>query len=214
MPLLPEAHVHYLKSLALNGVSPKVVYDLGSCTLHWYNSARTIWPGADFYLVDAMHEVEFLYQEGHLNYSIACLSDSDRKTVTWNQTTLDPGGNSYYQENPQLNPLSTHFRSDCVHVVRNCTTLDSLVSKNSWPWPDLVKMDIQGAELDVLKGMSVTLQHVEHLILELQATDYNQGAPERDEVVSWLDHRGFSCAGHLFCDNGFDGDYHFVRRML
>ena len=75
----------------------------------------------------------------------------------------------------------------------------------------MVKMDVQGAELDVLKGMKKTLKTVKHLILELQNVEYNKGAPLRGEVIDWLESNGFKYV-ELFSNQGPDGDYHFIRK--
>ena len=73
-------------------------------------------------------------------------------------------------------------------------------------------MDVQGAEMDILKGAHETLKSVQHLILELQHVKYNTGAPLCDEVIGYLDTIGFRLVTSLFCNNGGgDGDYHFVR---
>ena len=44
-----------------------------------------------------------------------------------------------------------------------------------WPAPDLIKMDIQGAEMDVLKGAQDCLKTCKDLIVELQTVEYNKG---------------------------------------
>jgi hypothetical protein len=75
----------------------------------------------------------------------------------------------------------------------------------------MIKMDVQGAELDVLKGAVETLKSVNHIILELQVVEYNKGAPLKDAVIEYMDSIGFDCLG-IFSNNGPDGDYHFVRR--
>ena len=47
-------------------------------------------------------------------------------------------------------------------------------------------MDVQGAELDVLKGSKNALKHCKDLILELQVVEYNKGAPLKDEVITYV----------------------------
>jgi len=78
--------------------------------------------------------------------------------------------------------------------------------------PDLIKMDVQGAELDVLKGAVGVLATTNHVILELQVVEYNTGAPLSDIVIDYMSSIGFDCKG-IFCNNGPDGDYYFVRNM-
>jgi hypothetical protein len=78
-----------------------------------------------------------------------------------------------------------------------------------------VKIDVQGAELDILKGMSHTLQNVKHLIVELQHVEYNVGAKQVQESIPLIQSLGFELVSspHVyFCGNGPDADYHFIRK--
>ena len=72
-------------------------------------------------------------------------------------------------------------------------------------------MDVQGAELDIIKGALETIGTVDHVILELQKVEYNTGAPQKDQVIDYMHFLGFDCVCQ-FTDAGVDGDYHFVRR--
>ena len=211
-PLLPQAHVRFLHDLAAQGVQPTVIYDIGACVLHWYSQAAQVWPQADFHVLEAMHSVKFLYEEQGLKHHLGVLSNSDRRTVTFWQNEWHPGGNSYYQENAQVNPDTVNYFTDAHKVTCAAKTLDTVIDQMGWKVPDLVKMDVQGGEWDVLQGMTRTLPHVQHLILELQKVEYNLGAPLASEVITWLDGQGFDCVAPLFCDAGPDGDYYFRRR--
>ena len=210
--LLPQAHVQFLYDLKSQGVEPRVIYDMGACVLHWYNEASQVWPQAQFHVMEAMQSVEFLYQERSLPYHLGVLSSSDRRTVTFWQNDWHPGGNTYYQENPDVNPHVHEYFGDAHKRMYGTRCVDSIIQEKHWPWPDLVKMDVQGGEQDVLLGMTHTLPHVQHLILELQKVEYNKGAPLAHEVIAWLEHKGFDCVAPLFCDSGPDGDYYFRRR--
>ena len=39
---LPSNHVEYLWNLKKNGFEPKVIYDIGSCVLHWTKVAKRV----------------------------------------------------------------------------------------------------------------------------------------------------------------------------
>lgn len=214
--LLPTEHVDYLWNMKHSGIEPKVVYDLGACVLHWTNRAKQVWNDAEFIPFEAMKEVEFLYKEaGFKNYAVGCvLSDKTGENVEFYQNLEHPGGNSLYKENPDLSPRAEELFPENKKVRYKTNTLDEIVKLNDLPLPDLIKMDIQGAELAALKGASETLKSCNHLILELQHKDYNFGAPKSNEVIEYLKSIGFDLVGNgMFCGSelGVDGDYHFIR---
>ena len=209
--LLPKTHVSYLKTLSTT-FRPNVIYDIGACVLHWTNEAEQIWEDAKFIAFEAMAESEEVFKTKGIDYAIGVLSNEDNRTVEFYQNTTHPGGNSYYRENPAVNPAATTYFNDSHKREVKTRTLDSIVKEKGFPFPDLIKMDVQGAELDVIKGASDCLSHCTDLILELQKVEYNKGAPLKDEVIKYVMSLGFNTVVGPFCDNGPDGDYHFSKR--
>jgi FkbM family methyltransferase len=212
MKLLPESTVKYLYSMREEyGVYPGVIYDIGACVLHWTNEAHVVWPEANFYCFEAMPETSFLYTKQYIKgFHCGVLSDVDDKEVIFHQNLLHPGGNSYYKENAAINPAAEQLYNDVQK--RRTYTLDSIVKSVEFKLPDLIKMDVQGAELDILKGADMCLEHAKHLILELQVVEYNKGAPLRNHVIEYLKTKNFFMVeGSPFTNAGPDGDYHFVK---
>ena len=200
--LLPVEHSNYLASL---DIQPKVIYDLGACVLHWTREARKIWPNANFYLVDAATSVKPYLNRSGYDYEIAVLSDIDDKDITFYEDVNNPGGNSYYKE-------TTGAYTEKHAVKRKTTTLSSIVKNKGWSLPDLIKLDIQGAELDTLKGAEDILINCKDIILEAQHTDYNDGAPKIEEVTQYLESLGYYLVNN-FTKTDVDGDYHFSRKV-
>lgn len=218
-PLLPMQHVEYLWSMKQGlGVEPKVIYDIGACVLHWTNRAKEVWPNAQIIPIEAMDEVAVLYQEKGLErYVSNCVLSDKEETVEFYENLEHPGGNSIYKENAELSPLAEQLFPEEKKVVKQAFTLDYIVDVMGLPKPDMIKMDIQGAELKVLMGATDTLKTVKHLILELQHEDYNFGAPKAQEVIDYLDTIGFKMVGDgMFCGSelGVDGDYHFINMKI
>lgn len=209
--LIPKAHVNFLRSLKDKGVNPKVIYDIGACVLHWTTEAREIWPDAEIVAFEAMDSAEFLYREAGMKYHIGVLSDESGREVDFYQNDYHPGGNSYYLENPDVNPQAPAYFNESHRRKLKTVTLDAVQRLKQFPQPDFLKLDIQGAELDVLKGSIDCLSTANHVILELQKVEYNRGAPLFDSVIKWMDDQGFECQG-IFSDQGPDGDYYFRRR--
>lgn len=73
------------------------------------------------------------------------------------------------------------------------------------------KIDVQGAELDIIKGGLSTIKNAKHMIVEMQHTDYNAGAPKVDVTLPFIESLGFKCVARRFAAAEVDADYGFVR---
>lgn len=207
---IPYQHVKYLVELKekYNIDKPQVIYDIGACVLHWTNTIKTyVWndPSTEFILFDAFADAEFLYKEGNYRYNIDVLSDEVNKEVKWFENPIFPGGNSYFKENNDI------IFPEHEYIMKKTNTLSNIVKTKGFPLPDIVKIDVQGCEKDVILGGKEIIQYAKHLIVELQHTNYNIGAPLCNEVISLIESFGFKLETPLFCNNGNDGDYHFVK---
>jgi len=201
--MLPKAHADYLKAMEAN---PKVVYDIGACVLHWTRKAKEAWPDAKYCLIDAAKSVRPFLEKSGDEWQIALLGDIEGKKIDFYEDESNPGGNSYYLEN-------TGAFTEAHKTKRIMHTLDHIREKNGWPLPDLIKMDVQGAEIDVLLGAEKTLKSCKDIILEAQHQEYNQGAPKVKDVIAFMSDIGFELVSN-FCKGGVDGDYHFRRKSI
>lgn len=205
--LLPIDHQNYLHKLRTDiNFIPLVCYDIGSAVLHWTRHAEEVWPETTVYLFDAFDPAEILYKNH--NYTMGVLSDIDNKEVRFYQNDLYFGGNSYYRE------IGYNYGSmfpENNYLIKRTRSLDSIVKEKNYPYPDLIKIDVQGAELDILKGASDVLSHAQYLIVELQNVEYNKGAPTVDITKPYLESIGWTCIAEKFSDNGPDADYCFIN---
>jgi FkbM family methyltransferase len=199
----PKDHVDYLNGMMLEGVQPKVIYDIGACVMHWTKEARKIWPESKIVMFDAMNHAEFLYKESGLDYYCDGPIGDSTRSVKFYENAMDPAGNSVYKED-------TQFFTEEHAINKTMRSLDDIVKSNAWPKPDLVKIDVQGAELLVLNGAKDTLSECKDIIIELQHEEYNLGAPKVAEVTEYLNSIGFELVAKIHMGN-VDGDYHFRR---
>jgi len=94
-------------------------------------------------------------------------------------------GASLYKEN-------TEWYSEGKYETVQVET-DTLDNRNYFNGEriDLIKIDVQGAELDILKGGEKTMQNTSYALLELSLLGYNIGAPLIGEVVNKMIEYGF-----------------------
>lgn len=203
-------HCAYLRKLKADGFEPRVIYDIGACVLHWTTYARSLWPDARFFVFDAFDRAEFLYKRAGVEYHMGVLSDVEGRVVEFYQCDAQPGGNSYYREigcgqvSDQLFPLGSAR-------IMTASTIDAVATARGFPPPDLVKIDVKGAELDILIGAERTFATTKHMIVEMQHTDYNQGAPQEAFTTPVITGRlGWIKVGQIQAAAA-DADYAFTR---
>ena len=209
--VLPSDHVKYLESLKQSGFEPKVIYDIGSCVLHWTRHAKRIWPDAEIVLFDANPYCIFLYEGGYKYYS-GILSNVSNVDLKFYLNEFSPGGASYYREIGM--PISAQLYSEDRYYTIKSKTLDDAVEQYQFPLPDLVKMDVQGAERDILQGGTKTMANARHLIMEIPnpSVEYNKNAPSGYDTIDLAASLGWTCTAPRFSVNGcFDADYGFER---
>ena len=70
--LLPRDHINFLENVLHKkfNINPQIIYDIGSCTLHWERHARRIWKDAKIYCFDAFSALEPLHKDQNINYNI------------------------------------------------------------------------------------------------------------------------------------------------
>ena len=61
-----------------------------------------------------------------------------------------------------------------------------LSKKKKFKYPDFIKIDTQGSELDILKGASNILSNCKLIYLECPVIDYNKNSPKFDNYIDTL----------------------------
>lgn len=204
---VPQEHRDYLDKMRNTGIRPKIIYDIGANVLDWARSAQQTWPESEIIAFEAMDEVKKLYDKSSYRHYIGVLSDQDGKHVKFYQDVFKPWGSSYYKENKELSEFD--YTEDKA-IVKSSMTLDTICSQQGFPLPDMIKLDVQGAELDILKGAKQSLAKCTDIIIELQHDEYNLGAPQKEEMIQYLKSQGFFLVSPMHIKE-HDGDYHFQR---
>ena len=164
--------LEYLKKI---GIKFKKVLDIGAYEGEWTKMFKSFYPEADVLMLEANTDKEsFLKDVGQ--YKIAVLGKEDNKKVDYYKC-LDgiPTGNGIYEELTKFK-----FKPE----KRTSTTLTTLLGSNDGY--DLIKMDVQGAEKDIIEGSLPIIKNTKFLLLEMQTVQYNKGAPRLSEMIHYL----------------------------
>ena len=136
-----------LTTLCSLGFRPQRVLDIGANRGDWTRSVLTMFPHAQFVMIEANIEhaqngrYRDLLRRGNVTALSAILHDSSHN-VTWNMMKKGkPGtGDSIFQERTR------HYFANGVQLVRQTVKLDELLRQHRLSNAfDLVKLDIQGA---------------------------------------------------------------------
>jgi FkbM family methyltransferase len=160
------------------GWSPRTILDIGGYKGHWTRQVRSMFPFARVTIVEPNHHKELETIGVPVHYEVL---SSEISQVPWysNMTT----GDSLYKE------LTRHY-SNVSPTMRTTTTLDTLFPGEQF---DCIKLDCQGAELDILKGGKELLNTTDVVLMECPfAGKYNEGAPTFIEYIQYMDSIGFS----------------------
>jgi FkbM family methyltransferase len=181
----------------LRALNPSLVADVGAnrgqfsldvrCALP---NARVVafeplTPEADIYTeifastaTHVLHRVALGAEAGTASFHVSAARDS---------SSLLPIGDRQSELFPGTQEVSTQ-----VVEVR---TLDDFADELASDGPTLLKIDVQGAELDVLRGAKVTLGSFRWIYLEMSFVELYDGQPLADTIVDELRTRGFELAG-------------------
>ena len=171
----------FVSGLLKDGFHFKTIYDIGAYKGDWTRGLKTVLPGANFYLFEANKEHESELSKTGSKYFLEVLSSSEESHQWW---SISGTGDSLFRENHI-------FYKEIEPVMRSTRTLDSLIAENNLPRPDLIKIDVQGGELEVLKGGQDSVKDAAVIILEIPIVEYNVGAPNISEYLAYMKVIGF-----------------------
>lgn len=198
-----------LGKLKTRGWSPRQVIDVGAWTGTWTAECMTVFPDARYLLIDALPANRA---------ALAAFCAAHPNAAAWSGAAGAAAGTlqlfAHADQSSAFRASVPEWRGDPVTVEMR--TLDSFLDGGTVAAPQLIKADVQGYELEVLKGASRALESAEAVLLEVSFRELYEGQPLAHEVIGHLAARGFAVADICSYSQAADGsllqsDLLFVR---
>ena len=173
-----------LKLLKEKNYYPKYIYDIGCGHGQWTKKSIKFFPNSKYYLFDANnnnHEKLKLLKKKNTNieYKICLLSDDYSSYDFFNMGY----GSSVYEEQTSYERYVEKLKSTTLY-----NEISSDIKKYS---NNLIKLDVQGAEVNILKGLKEFISLFEVIILEVSLHNYNKNSPLFDKVMNFMNDNGY-----------------------
>lgn len=166
------------------------IMDIGANRAGWSQLAKQVYTDTKFCLIEPQQELENFLKifcnesNGSIYFLAGAGAQPEKKYLTiWDDME---GSSLLPQEDEQLKGTGKQRE---INII----TIDELISTGKFPIPELIKLDIQGYELEALKGSSQLFGKTEVFILETSLFPFEDvpGMPVFHEVVNFMAERGY-----------------------
>lgn len=180
----------FLEDIRARNFNPKLILDVGANRGDWTRMAKAVFPKASFLLIEPQVEMRqslnaLCSKFENISWIEAGAGSKEGKLV---QTIWDDLAGSSFLPHVDENLLRSGKQRE-VEIV----TIDSLLSSRNLTIPDLVKLDIQGFEIEALRGANSLFGKTELFIMEVSLFAFADvpGVPIFREVVEFMSERGY-----------------------
>lgn len=158
------------------GFCIEMVYDIGANKGRWTRDMSKVLPNSKFVMFEANESHRKYLVKRKFPFFIEVLSKSEEEAKFF---SIGGTGDSLYLEK------TIHYSDNDYKIVKT-RTLDSLAAANGLKKPNFIKLDVQGAELDILEGAQKTLGECYLIYMECPVTEYNINAPSFDDYIKFM----------------------------
>ncbi len=175
----------FLKSLKTRGLQVRNILDVGAHKGDWSVLAAGILPDAAYYLIEPQEELKpeidkFLSgREGKAFFVGAGAEDGELTLTMWE----DFASSSFLLEEGQADGK--------IQKKVPVYSIDGLIARGEMPVPDICKIDVQGFEIEVLKGAAAIFGKTEVFILEASLFKFYVNQPLLHNIIAYMTERGY-----------------------
>ena len=171
-----------LRSLAKAGFQPSTIYDIGCATGDWARMAHSIWPRARI----------IGFEPNQSRISALERTRTELPRFDYHRCFLGSvSREGRYTDRQDQTSLYLASSSDRPSAAAPMLVLDELIGSGRIPEPDLMKLDVQGYELEVLRGGAAALRSCQVAVLECNFYHLSPRSPTIRDVLEFMWSSGF-----------------------
>ena len=174
-----EVNTNLYRRLKENGIRLNNIIDVGCYKGSWTSKVKLIYPDANYYLIDPNNIYEEKIKTLGIFYQEVVGQQKEEREFNFSENELEETGNSLYEENSNI-----QFNKKTVMVK----PLKDIVPDQIY---DLIKMDVQGAELEIMEGSLELFQKTKFVQLECPVHHNNKGAPKFEHYINYMANSNF-----------------------
>lgn len=130
----------------------------------------------------------------NINYFNFALGEKESESIIYhNEFTTSSSILEMNDMHKSIFPKTIHSFSENIHIK----DLDSLDDEIIWIQKTLMKIDVQGFEINVLKGAISSLNNIDVIIIETLFVELYENQTQFDDIYSFLVKRNFSYRGNF-----------------
>ena len=182
---------------AMRSISFNTLIDVGANIGQFSLLARTLQPAVKIHAFEPLRSMADTYERLFAGDRQAilhrCAAGTSAMTMEINVSN-HPDSSSLLPISDRQSELFPGTQKAAVEQVR-VTRVDDELPVDALVDPILVKLDVQGFELEALKGMPQLLARASWVYVEVSFVTLYEGQPLADEICAWLAGNGFKMAG-------------------
>lgn len=179
-----------LEDMKVRGLNCKSIMDVGANVSDWSRMAKEVFHDARYCLIEPQVEMEPYLKafcqisKGSVYFLAGAGKRVEEKALTvWD----DMAGSSF------LPPENDDLKISGKQRVINMISIDSIIEDKLFDVPEIVKLDVQGYELEALKGAEKIFGKTEVFILEVSLFAFSDvpGIPLFADVIKFMNDRDY-----------------------
>ena len=182
---------------AIRSTPAATVIDVGANIGQFSLMTRAVHPTAIIHAFEPLREMGNVYAKLFAGDSRAvlhrCAAGASASTSELN-VSKQPDSSSLLPISDQQSALFPGTEQAGIERVK-VERIDDVLDVAALPRPILVKLDVQGFELEALKGMPRLLEQARWVYVEVSFTSLYTGQPLANDITHWLNKNGFELTG-------------------